>query len=59
MTKQTQFYTVQEAAELYRVSSATIRRLIDAGKMHAIRVGRSVRIDRRALERMLSSKGAK
>lgn len=38
------FYTVRETATLLRVSAATIHRLIASGRLHASRVGRSVRI---------------
>lgn len=38
------FLTVQEVAELMRVSSMTVYRLIKAGEMRAARVGRSFRI---------------
>lgn len=58
MAKSTRVYTVKEAAEVLGVSPATIRRLIDRGKLPAIRVGRSVRIERCVLEQILTKKGA-
>jgi excisionase family DNA binding protein len=39
------YHTVRETASRLRVSCATIRRLIQAGKLRALRVGRSVRIE--------------
>jgi integrase/recombinase XerD len=36
--------TVDDAAELLRVSSKTIRRLIERGELEAVRIGRSVRL---------------
>ena len=53
--KRTEVCTVMEAAALARVSAATIRRLIDAGKLRAGRVGRSVRIARADLDRLLTN----
>lgn len=38
------FLTAQEVAELLRVSSMTVYRLIKAGDLPAIRVGRSFRV---------------
>jgi excisionase family DNA binding protein len=57
MPRITEVCTVKETAAIARVSPATIRRLIDAGRLPAMRVGRSVRIDRAALDRMLSKGG--
>ena len=42
--------TVGETAELLSVHSMSVRKWIDAGKIKAIRIGRSVRVDLRALE---------
>jgi excisionase family DNA binding protein len=39
-----QFLTVQEVAELLRVSSMTVYRLIKGGELPAVRVGRSFRV---------------
>lgn len=36
--------TVKEIADALGVSTKTVRRLIDAGELHAIRVGRQLRI---------------
>jgi excisionase family DNA binding protein len=38
------FLTVQEVADLLRVSSMTVYRLIKAGDLPAVRVGRSFRV---------------
>jgi len=38
------FLTVQEVAELLRVSSMTVYRLIKSGDLPAVRVGRSFRV---------------
>lgn len=38
------FLTVQEVASLLRVSSMTVYRLIKAGELPAVRVGRSFRV---------------
>ncbi len=46
-----------EAAESLRVSRATIYRLCDAGELEAIRVGGSLRIHSRSVERILLGRG--
>ncbi|MEK6704069.1 MAG: helix-turn-helix domain-containing protein [Planctomycetota bacterium] len=46
--------TVREVADALRVSQATIRRLIAASKLPAMRVGRSVRVDRSVLARLVA-----
>ena len=38
------FLTVQEVAELMRVSTMTVYRLIKAGDLRAARIGRSLRL---------------
>ena len=42
--------TIQEAAELMRVSPMTVRRRIDEGRLMAVRVGRGVRVSKEALD---------
>ncbi len=43
--------TIQEAAQLLRVSAITVRRHVAAGTLPAVRVGRSIRIEREQIER--------
>lgn len=43
-TAEDRFLTVQEVAELMRVSTMTVYRLIKAGDLRASRVGRSYRL---------------
>jgi len=43
--------TVDEVAKMLRISSVSVRRYVAAGKLPAVRVGRSVRIDQAAVER--------
>jgi excisionase family DNA binding protein len=45
-----EFLTVQETAEVLKVSPITIRRYISSGRLAAVRVGRNVRIRREAIE---------
>ena len=47
--------TVRETAELLSVHSMSVRKWIDTGKIKAIRIGRSVRVDLRALETQLEA----
>ncbi len=43
------WYTIAEIAEMYRVSKMTIYRLVSAGRLESIRVGRSFRVSHAAL----------
>ena len=53
---QTEWLTVQSAAEYLGVSEKSIRRWIAAGRLSARRAGpRLIRIDSRAIERMLDA----
>lgn len=45
--------TVAEVAGIMRVSKMTIYRLVKSGQLHAMRVGRSFRIPRTAVEAFL------
>lgn len=48
------FLTVQEVAELLRVSTMTVYRLIKAGELRAARVGRSYRLREDEVETYLA-----
>ena len=48
------FLTVQEVAELMRVSTMTVYRLIKAGDLRAARVGRSYRLREAEVETYLT-----
>lgn len=48
------FLTVAEVAELARVSRMTVYRMVHAGELPAIRVGKSYRVPQAAVEEMLS-----
>jgi excisionase family DNA binding protein len=50
------FLTVQEVAALMRVSSMTVYRLIKAGDLPAVRVGRSFRVADTDVDRYLSDR---
>ncbi|WP_129337600.1 helix-turn-helix domain-containing protein [Cellulomonas endophytica] len=54
----TRFLTVQEVAETMRVSKMTVYRLLHAGEMPGVRVGRSFRVPQDALERFLATSPA-
>lgn len=51
----TQLLTVAEVAELFRVSSMTVYRLIRNGELPALRVGRSYRVSEEDLQAYLQS----
>ncbi len=48
--------TVDEVAQVMRVSNMTVYRLIKSGQMAAIRVGKNYRIRRRDVETYLSDR---
>lgn len=48
-----QFLTVNEVAEVMRVSKMTVYRLIHAGELPAIRVGKSFRVPKVAVGQLL------
>lgn len=50
------FFTVAEVADLLRVSSMTVYRLIEAGDLRALRVGKSFRINTDDLDQFLGSR---
>jgi excisionase family DNA binding protein len=52
---QTRFLTVGEVAAVLRVSNMTVYRLINAGGLPAVRIGRSFRIHREDLDRYLAA----
>ena len=48
------FLTVAEVAELMRVSKMTVYRMVHAGEMPAVRMGRSFRVPQAAVEDLIS-----
>ena len=55
MDSQTRFVTVSEVANLLRVSNMTVYRLVQAGALPAVRVGRSYRIREEDVDRYLAN----
>ncbi len=51
------FLTVAEVAEMMRVSSMTVYRLVHSGELPAIRFGRSYRIPESAVAELIASAG--
>jgi excisionase family DNA binding protein len=50
------FLTPQEVADLLRVSSMTVYRLIKAGELSAVRVGKAYRISEDDIDRYLAAR---
>lgn len=50
-----QFLTVAEVADVMRVSKMTVYRLVHAGELPAVRVGKSYRVPQEALQAYLAS----
>jgi excisionase family DNA binding protein len=46
-------YTIEEASKILKVSSATIRRMIDDGDIKVIRVRGQIRIPKEEIDRIL------
>jgi excisionase family DNA binding protein len=53
--KTDQFYTVRTLAERLAVTPMTIYRLVDQGKLPAVKIGRSIRFDPEAVEAFLGA----
>jgi excisionase family DNA binding protein len=51
--------TVQETADLLRVSAVTVRRHIAAGRLRAVRIGGRVRVDREQIGMLIKPVGVK
>lgn len=54
--KELNFYSVQEVADILKVSKRTIFRYLQAGQLHAVKIGKSYRISQEQLEAFLASK---
>ncbi|GAA2074293.1 helix-turn-helix domain-containing protein [Pseudolysinimonas kribbensis] len=52
------FLTVAEVADMMRVSSMTVYRLVHAGELPAVRFGRSYRIPESAVAQVIAAPGA-
>jgi excisionase family DNA binding protein len=46
-------YTVEEVAKILKVSTATVRRMIDDGELKAIRIRGQIRIRKEDLDKLL------
>ena len=55
----TRFMTVSEVAAVLRVSNMTVYRLINAGELPAVRIGRSFRLRAEDLDRYLAERHTK
>jgi excisionase family DNA binding protein len=55
MALETRFLTVAEVADALRVSSMTVYRLIKAGDLGAVRVGKSYRIPEDEVDRYVAA----
>jgi excisionase family DNA binding protein len=56
---QSRFMTVGEVASVLRVSNMTVYRLINAGELPAVRIGRSFRLRAEDLDRYLADRFTK
>ena len=58
-TMHTRFMTVSEVAAVLRVSNMTVYRLINAGQLPAVRIGRSFRVREEDLDHYLAERHTK
>lgn len=58
-TTQGRFMTVGEVADVLRVSTMTVYRIINSGALPAVRIGRSFRLRPEDLDRYLSERFTK
>lgn len=49
------FLTVSEVADLLRVSTMTVYRLIKANELSAVRIGKSYRVEEKAIDNYLAA----
>lgn len=54
-TAEVRFLTVAEVSTMLRVSKMTVYRLVHAGELAAVRVGRSFRVPRHAVDTYLQA----
>jgi excisionase family DNA binding protein len=47
-------YTIEEVAKILKVSTATVRRMIDSGELKAIRIRGQIRIRKEDLEDLIN-----
>lgn len=52
---ETKFMTVNEVADMMRVSRMTIYRMIHSGELPAVRFGRSYRVPQEAVQQILTT----
>ena len=55
MAQHARFLTAAEVADILRVSTMTVYRLIKAGELRAVRVGKSYRLAEDEVDRYLSA----
>jgi putative molybdopterin biosynthesis protein len=48
-------YTIEEVAQILKISVMTVRRLIKAGKLESFRAGQKIRITQAALDKYIQS----
>jgi excisionase family DNA binding protein len=53
MTDDEQSYTIAEAAKILKVSKDTVRRRIRAGEIETFRIGKSIRIRKDVLDKLM------
>ena len=47
-------YDIKEAAQMFSISTWTVRAYIRKGRLHPVRIGRLVRLEERELQRFVS-----
>ncbi|MBN1902339.1 helix-turn-helix domain-containing protein [Candidatus Sumerlaeota bacterium] len=55
MEKQNEFLTIDELADMLKISTRTIRRILKRGDLPAMRIGRQLRFNREAVNEWLKT----
>lgn len=55
MENQNEFLTIEELADMLKISTRTIRRILKRGDLPAIRIGRQIRFNREAVNLWLKT----
>jgi len=56
MFDKTTFYTVKEVCEILKVKPLTVYRWLKAGKLKAVKIGKSFRIEKSEFEKFVNQK---
>jgi putative resolvase len=56
MSDKIRFYTVKEVCEVLKIKPLTVYRWLKAGKLKAVKIGKSYRVEQSEFEKFISKK---